>query len=191
MMGGTGVKELGEALGIRLEKLTIEQKSAPANRVRALYNPQSLQLQIGAEYAAERAVGSTSDTLNFKGMKYGDLVLELILDASRPGMRDSVASQLARIRQVCLPTKGATGSYEGHLLNISWGRMDWLGEPYCVAYGISMGVDYTLFDRSGRPMRATVRLELKVQPATEGHSSQLSGIRPKRVINNLRDKLGI
>ena len=191
MMGLAGVTELGEALGIRLEKLTIEQKIAPANRVRAMYNPQSLQLHTSAEYAVERAIGATSDTLNFKGMKYGDLVLELILDASRPGVRDSVTSQLAQLRKVCLPTKGASGSYADHLLNISWGRIDWLGEPYCVAYCTSMGVDYTLFGRSGRPMRATVKLELKVQPAAVDQSIQLAGGGPKRAINNLRDKLGI
>lgn len=184
------LRELGEALGIRLEKLTIEQKSTPVNRVRVMYNPQSLNLKTSVVYEPGSALGDTAETLIFKNVTYSDLVLELILDASRPGMRDSVTSQLAQIRQVCLPLADVSGRYVAPLLKISWGRMDWLGEPYCVAYAISTDVNYTLFDRSGRPMRATVKLELKVQPPTGAPRIRNGGGQAKQAINNLRDKLG-
>lgn len=181
-----------EALGIRLEKLTIQQKTRPQFSIRAMYNPTSLLFTVSAKYDETVGVGGDVEKTVFKHLKSGELELELILDASRPGMREPVAEQLAQLKDVCMPSPGQKGRHGLWELKISWGRMDWLGEPSCTAVAEKMTVKYTLFDRGGRPLRAHVTLKLRVTPSASpsGEPANVSK-GPKRVINNLRDKLGI
>jgi len=193
----TGLGVLGKALGFKLQKLTIEQitkttKEAPKS-VTVMYNPEALSFHIEAKYEPLTGVESTSEFQVFDHLKYGDLTLDLILDASRPGARESVTSQLTQLRNVCMPVSDDNKKYVAPKLKISWGRMDWFGAHFCTAVATEMSVHYTLFDRSGRPMRATVALALKVKPGkTSGNnkSTSVSG-KAKPKINNLRDKLGI
>lgn len=189
----TGLGVLGQALGLKLEKLTIEQttKESP-KRVTVMYNPEALSFNIEAQYEAWMGVESTSEFQVFDHLKYGDLRLDLILDASRPGARESVASQLTQLRNVCMPVSDDNKKYVAPKLRISWGRMDWLGAHFCIAVATEMSVHYTLFDRSGCPMRAKVTLVLKVKPgktSDNNKSTSVSG-KAKLKINNLRDKLG-
>ncbi|WP_052722005.1 CIS tube protein [Pseudomonas synxantha] len=192
VLGVLGAVSGAEALGIRLEKLTIQQKTRPQISIRAMYNPTSLSFTVSAEYGKALGIAETAEKTVFKHLKSGELELELILDASRPGMGEPVAEQLALLKDVCMPSPGQQGRLGLWELKISWGRMDWLGEPSCTAVAEKMIVKYTLFDRGGRPLRAHVTLKLKVTPsASTNGEPAIASKSPKQVINNLRDKLGI
>ncbi|WP_034176591.1 hypothetical protein [Burkholderia ambifaria] len=175
-----------------MEKLTLRQTQSPGVMIRVMYNPESLSFQVAARYKSLVGVGETAETQVFDHLEYGEIVVDLILDAARPGVQESVENQLAQLYKVCMPASDQSGRYRCAELQVSWGRLDWFGAPVCLAYVTSMRADYTLFASSGRPMRAKVELALKIKPLVLSKVTGAVTAQPTmRKINNLRDKLRI
>ncbi|KWI32625.1 hypothetical protein WM04_13505 [Burkholderia ubonensis] len=148
-----------------LSKLTIRgysdrEMSNFAGAVVAMFNPDSLRLSYRTQYTPNYFINSDAQSNAYLSSRPGALELELILDARMPGNRRPLEAQLTELHELCYAVEPV--SSEPHFLSVSWGKLpmggaaggDFAGR--CTDFSIS----YTLFDRDGTPLRATVSLSL-------------------------------
>ncbi|RQR52003.1 hypothetical protein DIE19_28685 [Burkholderia sp. Bp9126] len=157
-------------LGKGLSKLTIESFTTrelsgwPNKTLTVMYNPASISLQHGVEY-------SQVDNVNFDTtytavrVQPGELELELLFDATLPGNTKPIDAQIAELQATCfwLCTETRAPSF----LRLSWGHLKWSGMGAFSGVATKMSTRYTLFDRDGTPLRASVNLTLFADPDSE------------------------
>ncbi|MCQ4054441.1 hypothetical protein [Aeromonas sp. SG16] len=128
--------------------------------VMAMYNPDSLRLNYKANYSGNDFINSDVQSNTYVTSSPGHLYLELIFDARMPGNNLSVEDKLSALHELCYSVSPQTR--EPNFLSISWGKLlvggaagrDFNGR--CNDYS----VNYTLFERDGTPLRATVALSI-------------------------------
>ncbi|WP_080420045.1 hypothetical protein [Burkholderia ubonensis] len=148
-----------------LSKLTIrgytdrEMKDF-AGSVVAMFNPDSLRLSYRTQYAPNNFINSDTQSNTYLSSSPGSLELEVILDARMPGNRRPLEAQLAELHELCYAVEPA--SSEPHFLSVSWGKLPMGGAAGVDFVGrcTDFSINYTLFDRDGTPLRATVSLSL-------------------------------
>ncbi|MBC8954032.1 hypothetical protein [Xenorhabdus sp. PB62.4] len=145
-----------------LAKLTINaykdrEGKIRAGTIQAMYNPDSLQLDYQTDYQQSQAINSEKQSSIYVQAKPAGLSLELIFDATMPGNKTPVETQLMQLKQLC--SVDAT-SNETRFLQIKWGKMRWESRGYFAGRAKGLSVNYTLFDRDATPLRARVILTL-------------------------------
>ncbi|WP_129505037.1 hypothetical protein [Aeromonas veronii] len=148
-----------------LSKLTIRgfsdrEMSRQVGSVTAMYNPDSLRLNYRSNYSQDDFINSISQTNTYQTSSPGSLYLDLVFDARMPGNKRSVEEQITELHELCYPVNPSTG--EPHFLAVSWGKLLIGGVAGRDFNGrcIDFSVNYTLFERDGSPLRATVSLAL-------------------------------
>ncbi|MDH0342423.1 hypothetical protein [Chromobacterium haemolyticum] len=133
----------------------------------AMYNPASVQFDYAANYQESAALNKNEQHALFSKVSPPTLRLDLVLDGRAPGRRGSVDDQLKALRNLCFAV-GQKG--EPPYLRITWGNMSWHGQGFFKGRCQRLGVSYTLFDRSAKPLRAMASLSL-LGESTDGGSA--------------------
>lgn len=148
-----------------LSKLTIRgytdrEMKQPVGSVVAMYNPDSLRQSYRTEYSPDEFCSSDTQSSSYRSSSPGSLNLELILDARMPGNIRPLDIQLTELHELCYAVDPA--SSEPHFLAVSWGKLSMGGAAGSTFTGRStdFSVSYTLFDRDGTPLRASISLSL-------------------------------
>ncbi|EOG2476914.1 TPA: hypothetical protein SMF39_004400 [Serratia marcescens] len=154
----------------------------------AMYNPESIHL----DYVATATTPLAGLNQDFTQSPYSEiepptLSLELILDARGPKSGVSVNDQVKKLRHLCF-AMGPMGKFPR--VQVLWGEMRWHGYDHFRGYVQNLAIVYTLFDRSGKPLRATVTLTLKalVSDATASLKATQS---PTKQVLQLPDKTSL
>lgn len=129
-----------------------------AGGMEAMYNPDTLELNYEADYRDNEAINDDSLANSFTGLQPGRLNLQLLFDSQLPDNTKPVDAQLTELRTLCGIIDGR--SRETRFLQVKWGKLSWHGDGYFAGRMTSMAVRYTLFDRDGAPLRASVTLSL-------------------------------
>lgn len=143
--------------------------------MQVMFNPEALDLSYGIDYDADNYLNGSISVNHFKKVRPGELQLELLFDASLPGNKPSVESQLTTLQSFCCET--APGTLETPYLKVEWGKMHWHGRDYFTGRAVSLQTRYTRFDRKAKPLRATVRLTLSAdnsQPLKRAELAKLT-----------------
>ncbi|KAG0187717.1 hypothetical protein DFQ28_005937 [Apophysomyces sp. BC1034] len=151
------------SLNCALAKLTLHgyldrELKRQAGGMEAMYNPETLELNYEADYRDNEAINDDSLANCFTGLQPGCLTLQLLFDGQLPGNTKPVDAQLTELRTLCGIIDGR--SRETRFLQVKWGKLSWHGDGYFAGRMTSMAVRYTLFDRDGAPLRASVTLSL-------------------------------
>ncbi|MBA3843350.1 MAG: hypothetical protein H0X39_12205 [Actinobacteria bacterium] len=159
-----------------LSKLTIKaypsRESQTATRqIEAMYNPASIQLSYRAELTPQEYLNSLQVSNQYQRIYPGALRLDLVFDATLPENRDkSIDAQLDELRAMCSSVDAKSG--ETRFLRVYWGKMSWNGRGYFAGRLADLDVRYTMFDRAGRPLRATTSLNIIADESAEIQKAQ-------------------
>lgn len=145
----------------KLEKLQIQafsdrERSSRVGRFEAMFNPESISLSYTIHYAELQSPGSGGEQANFVHGKQAVSPLKIILDGtgvadtgSARSQAESVTDKIERFLDLCVRINGS--SHEPNFLRLQWGQ-GVLQQFDCRLHSLS--INYTLFDRSGAPLRA-------------------------------------
>lgn len=154
----------------------------------AMYNPESIHL----DYVATATTPLSGLNQDFTQSPYSEiepptLSLELILDARGPKGGVSVNDQVKKLRHLCF-AMGPMGKFPR--VQVLWGEMRWHGYDHFRGYVQNLAIVYTLFDRSGKPLRATVTLTLKAL-VSDATASLKATQAPTKQVLQLPDKTSL
>ncbi|MCA6924674.1 CIS tube protein [Pectobacterium versatile] len=142
-----------------MEKITIKSitsKGSVAQTFSATLNPNSIKHNFGISYTNSglQQQGDISPKTAFKGYESEKLDFELLLDGTGVTGNTStntVQKQLSTLKKVTYAYNGE--QHEPYPVVISWGSsVSFRGRL------TSININYSLFDSSGNPLRATVSL---------------------------------
>ena len=157
---GKGSK-LEKAELVLYEPATDGSQSAPGaelNRIAFHFNPKELTLQKGAEWRRQTTrADETAGPAQFQSSKPSSLSLEVFLDASQT-FDTSVAKVVDLLLSATVPTAASLSRKQP---SPPWVRFRWGSLTSFLGFASSVSATYTLFARSGLPVRATCRVELE------------------------------
>lgn len=142
-----------------MEKITIKSitsKGTVAQTFSATLNPNSIKHNFGISYTDKgpQQQGDISPTTVFKGYESEKLDFELLLDGmgvTGNTSTNTVQKQLATLKKVTYAYDGE--QHEPNPVVIAWGSsVNFQGRLTAIS------INYSLFDPSGNPLRATVSL---------------------------------
>ncbi|MGP3159459.1 CIS tube protein [Serratia marcescens] len=154
----------------------------------AMYNPESIHL----DYVATATTPLAGLNQDFTQSPYSEiepptLSLELILDARGPKSGGAVNDQVKKLRHLCF-AMGPMDTFPR--VQVLWGEMRWHGYDHFRGYVQNLAIIYTLFDRSGKPLRATVTLTLKAL-VSDAMASLKATQKPMKQVLQLPDKTSL
>lgn len=157
---------------MKLDPATLTNVSAdPATKdeIKVLFNPTDYGITYGANYAAMNVPGLKSPIQQFIRGEASVLSLELFLDQTRIGQ--NVEGALKALRRFVI--------IDGTLHHPPVCRFDW-GEQHFTGIVTSLRERYSLFDESGKILRARVSLTLKQYRSAEVQLRELKRSSPDR-----------
>jgi hypothetical protein len=173
-------------------KLTIfgydDEKFSQGEKVfTVMFNPSAYTRKIAITYDDKQAPGTTGLPMKVTARKPGDLQLDFIIDGTGTAAHISVsgekmaataqsdtetvdvAKKVQEFHDVCIKVRG--DKHRSPFLRVIWGNI----KVDCVLSNCD--VKYTLFDKEGKPLRATISATFKeaisdeMRVAEEGKSS--------------------
>ena len=158
-----------------LEKMRIEVFAAVARKgrpetIELMFNPASLQeaYAVGYQPESRRAINSAATPAKYTVTPPAKLALTFILDGTGVNYTfklqqlmagASVRQQVENFKRLCWRTNGDT--HQPRFLVIRWGR-------YSFSCRLeSLGISYTLFDKSGDPLRAELAVSFVADASLE------------------------
>lgn len=177
----------------KLEKLKVEAysdvgRSSSVGEFEAMFNPESFKESYEVVYDRGQGVGSSGAEISFIKNKPSDLSLHLVLDGT--GVHEIGLLQLEPSKSVServndflrLAFKMQGDTHEPNFLRIKWGEINL---PCRLA---SVDVNYTSFDRDGKPLRAeldaTFISDMEVGMRLRGENKSSPDLTHKRLIKN-------
>ena len=144
-----------------------------ARQVEFVFNPSKIEINAGASWEQPTKAGSkkASDP-QFKGTTPATMALELILD--QWDVRNKSRSVIADVNTLISwtrPTTSARGAKKPQPPKV---RLEW-ALPWFDCYVVSVKATYTMFDKTGVPVRATVSLQLKEFGTKDAKQNPTSG----------------
>jgi hypothetical protein len=143
----------------QLEKLAIQPFSDQEFRTPAgppwlaLFNPTQLAFTRKNRYQNTRSVGASAPETSYAGGDADQVQLDLFFDGT--GVLETAEGVAARIEGLLQFARYQSDTHQPYYLHAHWGRFDFRGVL------TQADVTYTLFDRSGQPLRATVKITLQ------------------------------
>lgn len=155
--------------GTRLQIKAWDNQNYSGNEVRTftlMFNPENYTSKIEIEYDPGQAKGASASPQNFKVIKPRDLTLEFTIDGTNTvypldlskeqqeatAQTNSdpvdVEDKVNEFRQTCFDYQGKL--HRPYYLYVVWGSMS----LHCVLK--SADIKYTLFNKSGQPLRAKI-----------------------------------
>lgn len=142
-------------------------------RIEAMYNPDALQLNYQINYAPNAGMDATVKSNYYQQAQPGNLDLELIFDARMPENRIPIERQIIRLKLLCCGVSAE--KREPNFLKVTWGKLQ-MGSGAIRDFAgraTNFTINYSIFDRDGTPLRASVRLAL-IEDASLSLQSQES-----------------
>jgi hypothetical protein len=140
--------------------------------IKALFNPTELTITKANTWNAEAKKGTSFSKPAFGGGNPREMSVNLLLDESL-GKRGSVkemANELLKMMDVPSGTGGGNAKAAPPHVTFKWGDV-----PSFKAACTSLTITFQLFDQTGSPIRADVKLALKqVEPAPTSSSNSTS-----------------
>jgi hypothetical protein len=125
----------------------------------ALFNPTELAFTRKNRYNTVRSAGSSQPQTSFGGGEPDEVSIDLFFDGT--GVVESAQTVGERVAELLEFCKFRSETHQPYYLHAYWGRFDFRGVMK------QADVKYTLFERSGEPLRATVRITLQEAVAPE------------------------
>jgi contractile injection system tube protein len=155
--------------------------------IKALFNPTELTITKANTWTAETKKGTSFSPPAFGGGKPREMSVNLLLDESlgKPGSVKAMANELLKMMEVPSGTGGGNAKAAPPHVTFKWGAV-----PSFKAACTSLTITFQLFDRTGSPIRADVKLALtQVEPAPT--SSANSPSRPTNPTTRSDGGLGV
>lgn len=145
----------------KLEKLEVQafkdraRGGGPYSSFKVMFNPETYSLEYGSNFQKQQGINTTSREARFSHNRPKKLSLNLVFDDSgvsefggmeRPGNKDNVPKQVKEFLKLTVVMEGSI--HEPKYLKVKWGDLSF----DCRLE--SANVKYTMFDRSGNPIRA-------------------------------------
>ncbi len=150
----------------KLQKLTIGSISDVQLTVEAQFNPRELQLDRAIAWGKHANVGEEiGQQMEFTGQEGRTLTLELLFDASEYENPAEIVEKIGNLEKLAVssqPFGTAEVKRRPHHCVVTWAVLASKKEGTyfkCVITGLS--VKYTMFNRSGEPLRAVATLKLQ------------------------------
>jgi hypothetical protein len=143
----------------QLAKLTIdayadqEFKKRVGTPWQALFNPTTLAFSRSNNYNATPSAGSSLPQVSFGGGEPDQISVELFFDGT--GVSESTLTVRGRIDRLLSFTEFQADTHQPYYLHLYWGEFNFRGVL------TKADVKYTLFERNGEPVRATVTISLQ------------------------------
>jgi hypothetical protein len=156
-------------------------------RIEALFNPTELTITKANTWTAETKKGRSFSPPSFGGGKPREMSVNLLLDESlgKPGSVKQMANELLKMMEVPSGTGAGNAKAAPPHVTFKWGDV-----PSFKAACTSLTIAFQLFDRTGSPIRADVKLALtQVEPAPT--SSANSSSRPTNPTTRSDGGLGV
>lgn len=158
----------------------LAEKDDPSQRLTFHYNPTTISFSRSVTYQRDPKQATDPD-VQFTGAGPTQLTVQLLLDAVGRRDRSDVQAEIDRLASwttVPDPSRPAGGPKR---LLFTWGSLRFNGEHTLEGFLEALKVTIELFDREGRPLRATVDLTLKSAHAEPKGTNPTSGSdRPRR-----------
>lgn len=137
----------------RLAKLRIDafadiEYQNAADSWEALFNPTELSFSRSNEYEWQRPAGGSKAVPQYTGGEAREVSIEFFFDGT--GVIDSDQSVRERIESFERITSYQGEAHQPYYLQLTWGSFEFRG------IRTKADISYTLFDRSGEPLRATL-----------------------------------
>jgi len=125
----------------------------------ALFNPPQLAFTRKNRYQNTRSTGASAPETSYAGGEPDQVQLDLFFDGT--GVLETAEGVAARIEGLLAFARFQPTTHAPYYLHAHWGRFDFRGVL------TQADVSYTLFDRAGHPLRASVKITLQevVAPA--------------------------
>ncbi|BEO21349.1 hypothetical protein SMQC19_46960 (plasmid) [Serratia marcescens] len=150
--------------------------------MRAMYNPETIQLDHGFEYKKIDTIGSEPQYLHFITAKPGGLDLTLLFDSQMPGNTTPIETQLKKLKYLC-----NLAISKPYFLRITWGKMRWENKGWFTGRVEKYSATYTLFDRDATPLRANVTLSLAAEESGQIQQAISAQNSPNRALVSVPD----
>jgi len=154
----------------QLEKLAIQPFSDQEFRTPAgppwlaLFNPTQLAFTRKNRYQNTKSVGASAPETSYAGGDPDQVTLDLFFDGT--GVLETADGVAARIEGLLQFARYQSDTHQPYYLHAHWGRFDFRGVL------TQADVTYTLFDRGGLPLRATVKVTLQEVVAPQVRTAQ-------------------
>lgn len=125
----------------------------------ALFNPTQLGFSRKNNYRTATSAGSSAPQTSYGGGEPDQVQLDLFFDGT--GVVESALSVGERIDALLAFAEFQPETHQPFYLHAHWGRFEFRGVL------TQADVQYTLFDRAGEPLRATVKITLQEVVAPE------------------------
>lgn len=175
-----------------LSKLTIRgytdrEMRQPVGSATAMYNPDTLCLNYHTKYDTNGFINKDTQSNTYQSSHPGKLDLELILDARMPGNSRPLDTQLTELHELCYAVDPV--SREPLFLAVSWGKLPMGGATGREFMGraTDFSVSYSLFERDGTPLRATISLSLIADASLVLQNATLSQKSPPVAVISVPD----
>jgi hypothetical protein len=155
--------------------------------IKALFNPTELSITKANTWNAEAKKGTSFSKPAFGGGNPREMSVNLLLDESlgQPGSVKEMANELLKMMDVPSGTGGGNAKAAPPHVTFQWGDV-----PSFKAACTSLTITFQLFDQTGSPIRADVKLALKqVEPAPTSSSNSTS--RPTNPTTRWNGGLGV
>ena len=153
--------------GSELEKLVITACDECGNpgsaKVKVLINPQKFSHQMGISYDDDdhdteiiTPMGNLYYQTKFKSYNTESVGFDLVMDGTgtvKDQPKTAVSDQLDDLKKIVYLYSGK--EHEPSVVQLAWGDFTFLGRL------TTMDVDYTLFESSGKPLRAHISLKFR------------------------------
>jgi hypothetical protein len=141
-----------------------EFRQQAGNAWLALFNPTQLAFSRKNRYQNTRSAGASAPETSYAGGEPDQVQLDLFFDGT--GVLETADGVAARIDALLQFARFQPDTHQPYYLHAHWGRFDFRGVL------TQADVTYTLFDRSGQPLRATVRITLQEVVAPEVRTAE-------------------
>ena len=125
----------------------------------ALFNPTELAFSRKNSYNTTPSAGSSQPQTSYGGGEPDQVSIDLFFDGT--GVVQSLQTVAERVGALLDLASFQGDTHQPYYLHAHWGRFDFRGVL------TQADVTYTLFDRSGEPLRATVKITLQEAVAPE------------------------
>lgn len=149
----------------QLVKLTIqaykdqEFREATGTAWHVLFNPTELGFTRKNRYNAVPSAGSSEPQTSYGAGEPDEISLDLFFDGT--GVVESTTSVGERVDELLGLMEFQSDTHQPYYIHLFWGRFEIRGVL------TQADVKYTLFDRSGEPLRATVRITVRAVVAPD------------------------
>jgi Contractile injection system tube protein len=139
-------------------------RPVPDANWQALFNPTELAFSRKNRYVETQSVGTSAPQQSYAGGEPDQVQLDLLLDGT--GVIGDAGSVGPLLDALLALTRFQGDSHQPYYVHAYWGRFSFRGIL------TQADVTYKLFDRSGEPLRATVKLSLKEARSPQEQAAQ-------------------